>query len=1002
MSLGLENFGPQTKGIFVNNDADVSHSEDADGLLHHTKVARAATETRKTSTPPRPNSLKLQELSEELDRRTKETQRLQEEVENATKRVLQRVGCTYSIEKRQQSCHLSMYNVDLSPGVPDVRPAHQEPVIQPLSHVLEGLTQRGIGFPGKEVLESAIEDYSQQVSLLQRQLGESYGQHEQQKIQFHQTIIKLQTKLQEVQMENAVLSDLRMADSSKHASQIEKMQEALCELQSAKQSSDQKLQEMEDKARSLSGKAKSMERTIREVYTSLVAHNKHYEDSTVAADDAASSPWQLPLEVFAAKVVDKLEHENNRLRERLSLLGNDEQKYQGKLDSMLKEQKDRMEQLIAKHDQEVALLTDKLICCENNGTSLQVKLLLLQKQVETQQSLHQCQVTELESSLSFNREKVGSLEEQLTQALSQMEEAQKERDQSLHQVEELNSQLVQLKRCSEQQRWELQEEVRTLRGQLEAWEQLLRAGEEEAHLQVLLGQRAQESRKTQTLLEEREEELRLRQQEALEVSARLVEVQGQCQVLWSEAEMLKLKLDDREKVVEIVRLQMESGSQMLAQHGHTMDSLHWEKSHLTNQLNQQKLELQQLKAELGQGEAVLAALEQERSELQTSLAEQSHSIQQAALEKRRLTGQLDAQSRQLVSLTEEHKELQRLHSSEKEDHEAALRKLKNQLKNALSELDRARSSLRTLEGADGHGLQVAMGMQKQITARRDQIDSLQGRIQQLEESTEKLHQEKRYQSLEGRRRAQELASAREETRRLLEELEALRSKERRHTERVAELETALHKISDRFADRQDFIQLQEQEFVRLKLQHALDLKELQGQNLRTAVGAPSTPSSSQPVSKTRIELKSQGLPENSALELRSLVRELRGVISENHHRPHTDSHRRRSAPERTARTSLWGTSDTAVTSSKLPKEIHSNEPQLLRTAELNDNHVTNNFSKNSRVMSRLLYPARYTSSPQPVLLGRRSPVHSLLTSNPNTELFGNKCEGTAALSSVLT
>lgn len=40
------------------------------------------------------------------------------------------------------------------------------------------------------------------------------------------------------------------------------------------------------------------------------------------------------------------------------------------------------------------------------------------------------------------------------------------------------------------------------------------------------------------------------------------------------------------------------------------------------------------------------------------------------------------------------------------------------------------------------GLQVAMGMQKDITARREQIDSLHGRIQHLEETMEKLHQVK--------------------------------------------------------------------------------------------------------------------------------------------------------------------------------------------------------------------------------------------------------------------
>lgn len=40
------------------------------------------------------------------------------------------------------------------------------------------------------------------------------------------------------------------------------------------------------------------------------------------------------------------------------------------------------------------------------------------------------------------------------------------------------------------------------------------------------------------------------------------------------------------------------------------------------------------------------------------------------------------------------------------------------------------------------GLQVAVDMQKKITARREQIDSLQGKIQHLEETMEKLQQVK--------------------------------------------------------------------------------------------------------------------------------------------------------------------------------------------------------------------------------------------------------------------
>uniref|UniRef100_UPI003AAC2F6A uncharacterized protein n=1 Tax=Centroberyx gerrardi TaxID=166262 RepID=UPI003AAC2F6A len=1023
--------GPKNNALSDNNGANVLHFDHFVEKLHDANVGIAAPETTETrdtynSARLRFNSLTLEELSDELERRTKETQRLQEEVENATKRALERVSCTYSINSTPpHSCHTPMFNMNGSPGDSNIQSAHRQAVIQPLTYSLDGLSlevaRRDISFPANEGLENAIEDYSQQVSDLQKQLNKSHDQQEQQKFHFRQTIIKLQTKLQEFQMERDVLSDLRMKDSRKHADQMEKMLCMLQELQSTKRSGEQKLQETEDEAMSLSRKVETIEQTINEVCPTLMSQEKQCGHDCLTSPDTAASPRQLPTGDFAAKVLEEdFDDDTDKLQERLSLameqLGSEE--CQGNAELLLKKQKERMEQLITSHDQEVATLTNKLSSSKSNNAILCVKLERLQKHAERQASLHRCQVNELESALSIHKDKVCCLEQQLMQAQSQVEEAQRGRGRSLQQAEELESQLGLLTRCGAQQQWELQEEAKALRWQLEvAWEQLHRAGEEEARLQALLEQRAQEGKKTQALLREKEEELQLRQQEAQQGRTRLEEAQGRSQTLRAEAETLRLKLDDREKMVEVLRLQIESSAQMTVQHGRTIDSLHQEKSHFSNQLNQHKLEIQQLRAELDQHKSGLAALEQERHQLQASVSEQRNRVQEATLEKQQLTAQLEVQHMQLLTLTKAHKELQRLYSSKNEEHEGAALKLRSQLKNAHAELDQARSTLRTLEGADGHGLQVAMGMQEQITARREQIDSLQGRIQQLEETMEKLHQEKRYQNLESRRQVQELASVREEKRQLSVELEALCSKERQHRDRISELEAALHKMSESFADCQDFIQLQEQEFFRLKLQHALDLKELQGQNLRAALSvtpsalvspipsALTTPPSSQQASDTLIE--SQRLQGSPTLELRSLVRELRGVISENH-RPHTGNTtsgssflRRRSAPERVHRTTFCNSSGMAkevTAGSKLTKETYSSESQLPRPAEPNGNNFSNTFNE-SHVSSPTIAP-RYTSSPQPVSLGRRSPVHCLLTSDPYSKQPQSRPEAASSLTNV--
>lgn len=66
--------------------------------------------------------------------------------------------------------------------------------------------------------------------------------------------------------------------------------------------------------------------------------------------------------------------------------------------------------------------------------------------------------------------------------------------------------------------------------------------------------------------------------------------------------------------------------------------------------------------------------------------------------------------------------------------ETTTNKLKMQLKSAQSELEQTRNTLKSMEGSDGHAMKVAMGMQKQITAKRGQIDALQSKIQFLEEA----------------------------------------------------------------------------------------------------------------------------------------------------------------------------------------------------------------------------------------------------------------------------
>lgn len=51
--------------------------------------------------------------SEELERRTKETQKLQEEVENATREALKKFSCTYEDKSPRENCLNCRFNCDV-------------------------------------------------------------------------------------------------------------------------------------------------------------------------------------------------------------------------------------------------------------------------------------------------------------------------------------------------------------------------------------------------------------------------------------------------------------------------------------------------------------------------------------------------------------------------------------------------------------------------------------------------------------------------------------------------------------------------------------------------------------------------------------------------------------------------------------------------------------------------------------------------------------------------
>ncbi|XP_059403631.1 coiled-coil domain-containing protein 158-like isoform X1 [Carassius carassius] len=405
----------------------------------------------------------------------------------------------------------------------------------------------------------------------------------------------------------------------------------------------------------------------------------------------------------------------------------------------------------------------------------------------------------------------------------------------------------------------------------------------------------------------------------------------------------------------------------------------------TNQIERLRGENQQLKAALRQAEFRLSTVEREKACQQAALSEKICNVDQLTSEKQQMTAELGVWRMQLTLLKAEGQEaLKELLGGKTCELEQENLKLQSQLKTLRAELDQTNSSLRTLEAADGHGLKVALGMQKQITSKREQIDFLQSRIQLLDETIEKLKMEKHRQALLVKRQTQELLSERESRRRLESEVEALCSKERELKGKAERLEAALYKMSDSFAECQDFIQKQEQELMRLKLQHTLDIKELQSQNWRTVSRSPV----SSCILQTHIPLAQHnvnGLMEmrvsDPRVELKSFLRDLRGGIAEE--KEHTTlSFRRKPEEDHKSRQPI-GTKGPESTPRPVERKNSYSEPGSFRTSEPNKQDHANPLSADNNAVC---FRAGQTCCSRSVCAtGRRSPVHLLLTSDLPTD-----------------
>ncbi|XP_007455481.1 PREDICTED: coiled-coil domain-containing protein 158 [Lipotes vexillifer] len=840
-----------------------------------------------------------------------------------------------------------------------------------------------IPYPGREHIERVLGEYSHQVKDLQRRLNESNELHEKQTFYLRQSVIDLQTKLQEMKMERDAMADIRRRESQSQEDLRNQLQNTVHELEAAKRLKDDVLKDSNTQIEQLRKMILSHEGVLQEIRSVLV----DFEEASgkkIYEHDSMSTIHFRSMGSAISKILRELDTEISYLKGRIfpveDQLETLKLESQNKIELLLQQHQNRIEQLISEYEIEKAGLTEKAGSARSQANSIQSQLEIIQEQARNQNSIYMRQLSDLESTISQLRselreakrtyeDKIEELEKQLVLANSELSEARTERDQFSQESGNLDDQLQKLladlhkrekelslekeqnkrlwdrdtgnsitidhlrreldNRNMEVQRLEALlkamksecqgqmerqmaaiqgkneslEKVSSLTAQLESTKEMLRKVVEELTAKQLSLESSERTVSDLTAsFQEKERAIEATNSEIMKLRSRvdlkLQELQhlknegGHLRNVQAECEALKLQMAEKDKVIEILRQQIENMTQLVGQHGRTAGAMQVEKAQLEKEINDRRLELQEVKilkdkkdAKIRELEARVSDLELEKVKLVNAGSEQLRAVKDIRQERDHLLSEVKANRNELNSLTEDYEVLKRNFRNKSEEMDTTTNKLKMQLKSAQSELEQTRNTLKSMEGSDGHAMKVAMGMQKQITAKRGQIDALQSKIQFLEEAMANANKEKHFLKEEKTKLSQELSTVATEKNKMAGELEVLRSQERRLKEKVANMEVALDKASLQFAECQDIIQHQEQQSVRLKLQHTLDVKELKGpgytsnSSVKPRLLQPSSAAQSAASFLSHHSMK-PNTKEDPTRDLKQILQELRSAINE--------------------------------------------------------------------------------------------------------------------------
>ncbi|XP_071088207.1 coiled-coil domain-containing protein 158-like isoform X2 [Haliotis cracherodii] len=476
-------------------------------------------------------------------------------------------------------------------------------------------------------------------------------------------------------------------------------------------------------------------------------------------------------------------------------------------------------------------------CVSRLEAELETERVRIKKQLEREEELRS-KLLLTENSLTGRQQDVDRLEKMLdvvkqecsTQLQDRVSTAEKtERERSNDHIRSLMAQLTsQTEKCSKvtvelevakSEMANFKEQVKDLTEKLESARiQLEAAMSEKRHLSELVSDRKGD---VERVSKEKDYYFSLLEQKNEELSQ-----------LKATKEKLLMQVDEKERNVLALKQQSDNISQLVEANSKTSENIREEKERIIYLLNEKSAAVDELRTgqdslgkKLRLREKRVRDLEEERMRLTEDMALKVQEMDIMHQEKDNLFKELKDSRLEVANITQTKdmikKELSKLRSS----YEKEISKLQSKLKGAEHDVKLAQKTLRSKDSVDNKAVRYADKMQKEITNKRGELDSLLSKVRKFEDKLETLAKEKLLVEKDKDSLKKSLSKSLLHTQELTVQLETSAAKNHDLRERLGLMEAELEKSGLKTATAQAKMEQFEQDIARLKLNHQLDLKE---------------------------------------------------------------------------------------------------------------------------------------------------------------------------------